>query len=974
MGKTALCDAVLVDAKREGWRVAWAAAPQASTIPGLWPWQQLLGALDGGDLPQLAGDLGDPGAARVAQFDAIARRIAAAASNGPVLAVIDDAHWADPATLAMVAHFATISRQVRGCLVVTYRPEDAPAASPAGTVLADLRRLGIEVVLEPLEREAVAALAAEVGGGVLDGDLDALIQVTGGNPLFVTEVVRLLGGRRLAELHHLPASPAIAATIGQRMARLSEPCHDMLAFGAAMGAAFDVSTLARAAACDGGSVLARLDEAVIAAVVRERDDGRFEFRHPLFRTAIYNSLGTAGRAAAHARIAEILEAERGAGGSVELAALAHHYGRSAPLGNAGKAARYAVAAGDEAMASLAYETASQRYGQALAALDIDAGAADRVVVLLKRADADAASGNDGAAMAGYEAAAGLAASMGRAVELSRAALGRSGGSGMEIPTDVTARSVLERALASVGNAHPTVRARLLARLSVVAATSLSAAAREQLVTEAAALAATSSDGLAAADTAVARCHLHAGPAGVGQRLEDAALVVDEAVAVRQTRLELLGRRLRVEALFELGRLDDVRAEVTVFEQRAALVRDPNYDHFIPLWRATLAMAAGDDDGYEGERTTLATVVAQLPQHSNGALLAGVQDLFRRIDRTNDADGAAETFHALIGTVHAGLPPQVAITHALVLAARGQADQARSVIAEWAVEMRAMPTDAEWLPAVVQLADVAALAGEHAAARWAYEALEPYPDVWAVEGIGAALRGPVSRALALLATALGDTAAADRHGVRARDLAVAAAALAWVDAVPATASPTVTGTARLWAEGQTWLVDFAGQAARVRDSKGMGDIAVLLTRPGQPVAALDLVAGGLPTVLEGGTGPLLDDTARAAYRRRLAELDAALDNADRAGDADRSANLAGERDLLAAELGRAVGLGGRARQTGGSAERARTTVTTRIKDALRRLEAAHPAAARHLRRSLRTGTFCTYDPDPTVAWDVTPRRS
>jgi hypothetical protein len=91
MGKTALCDALLVDAKRDGWRVAWTAAAQASILPGLWPWRQLLGALDGGDLPGHPSDRGDPAAARIAQFDAVVRRVRESATAAPVLAVLDDA-------------------------------------------------------------------------------------------------------------------------------------------------------------------------------------------------------------------------------------------------------------------------------------------------------------------------------------------------------------------------------------------------------------------------------------------------------------------------------------------------------------------------------------------------------------------------------------------------------------------------------------------------------------------------------------------------------------------------------------------------------------------------------------------------------------------------------------------------------------------------------------------------------------------
>jgi hypothetical protein len=239
--------------------------------------------------------------------------------------------------------------------------------------------------------------------------------------------------------------------------------------------------------------------------------------------------------------------------------------------------------------------------------------------------------------------------------------------------------------------------------------------------------------------------------------------------------------------------------------------------------------------------------------------------------------------------------------------------------------------------VVQLADVAHLTGGHALARWAHQVLQPYRDLWAVEGIGAALRGPVARAIA----ALDDVLDERRAGWGAN--------------------------ARLAFDAGTWLVEFGGASRRVKDSKGMRDIARLVARPGVAVAAVDLVG---ELVVEHDLGPVLDDTARTAYRRRIAVIDEALDAADTTGDAHRSATLTAERARLAGAV-RRRGLGGRARPTGSSAERARTTVTTRVKDALRRLDSAHPEAARHLRRSLRTGAFCRYDPDPVATWEVAP---
>jgi hypothetical protein len=117
--------------------------------------------------------------------------------------------------------------------------------------------------------------------------------------------------------------------------------------------------------------------------------------------------------------------------------------------------------------------------------------------------------------------------------------------------------------------------------------------------------------------------------------------------------------------------------------------------------------------------------------------------------------------------------------------------------------------------------------------------------------------------------------------------------------------------------------------------------------------------------------VIDAHARHAYRDRLRQLDSDAEEADRAGDADRAARIAIERDALVAELSAAYGLGGRVRRTGSAAERARTTVTARIRDSIRRIDAVHPELARHLRAAIHTGTLCSYEPEHPVSWRLTP---
>ena len=115
--------------------------------------------------------------------------------------------------------------------------------------------------------------------------------------------------------------------------------------------------------------------------------------------------------------------------------------------------------------------------------------------------------------------------------------------------------------------------------------------------------------------------------------------------------------------------------------------------------------------------------------------------------------------------------------------------------------------------------------------------------------------------------------------------------------------------------------------------------------------------------------MLDPQARAAYRQRLADLDEEIDDAATDGDGERQERATREREFLVAELTSAYGLGGRSRRTGDPAERARSTVTARLREAVKRIDDVHPELARHLRASVRTGTFCVYDPEEPVTWDV-----
>jgi hypothetical protein len=199
------------------------------------------------------------------------------------------------------------------------------------------------------------------------------------------------------------------------------------------------------------------------------------------------------------------------------------------------------------------------------------------------------------------------------------------------------------------------------------------------------------------------------------------------------------------------------------------------------------------------------------------------------------------------------------------------------------------------------------------------------------------------------------------------------------------------------EGEYWTVGYVGKAYRLKDSRGLGYIAHLLRHPDVEFHVLDLYGGiasqreedetsqsvqGLPRGAEdlekagiqirrlGDAGELLDEHAKAAYRRRLSELGEELKEAKQLGNVERAEQAENEIDALTRELSRAVGLGGRNRRAASASERARQTITKTIRPVVERISQSDAPLGDILSRCIRTGTFCSYRPDPDfpIAWE------
>jgi hypothetical protein len=393
-----------------------------------------------------------------------------------------------------------------------------------------------------------------------------------------------------------------------------------------------------------------------------------------------------------------------------------------------------------------------------------------------------------------------------------------------------------------------------------------------------------------------------------------------------------------------------------------------------------------DIGAAARQCAIAEEVGALAHSDNARMLTFAQWWVRQRYESR-FDDARRAVAGLLGPEGSGPSmtpagwPYPAVFAVLV----GERDRARALLDQWVgAGLERRTRDSEWLPDSAQLAEAAVLAGCEKAAELLYDQLRPYPHRFCVEGIGAAFTGSVAWYLAMLARFLGhvdDAEAYNRQAAEAhRRVGLVGdppplAAPGWAKA-PAVAStePTQAPPAHLPSpdeatmicEGATWAVTYGGVTCRLRDSKGVRDLAVLLARPGQDVHCLELVGG---SDVGSAAGPALDQQARRAYERRIRELQGDIDDARAANDAARAERAEAELDLLVQQLSEAFGLSGRARATGSAAERARSAVGWRVRASLRHAAEAHPALGRHLQNAVRTGTWCSYRPENAVSWKI-----
>ena len=836
IGKTRTAQELATIAAQRGGRILWGRCHTEHGAPPYWPWTQLIRAyirncgmgplradLRGGaaaiaeivpdvqerlpDLEPLP-SLEDPEQARFRLFDAVTHLLLSASRRRPMVLILDNLHWADRPSLRLLEFVAREMTAARLLVVGTYRDEGLSRPHPLFQTLGELTREPIfrRLPLGGLSREDTGRFI-ELTTGITPPQtvLEAVSRQTEGNPLFMTEVVRLLvregvlteeglsafrapSGALRSELAQgtvpglsLRIPDGIREVIGNRLNRLSTPCNRTLTIAAVVGREFKLEELlCLTDDLTPERVLETLEEAEQERIIEALPGavGRYQFTHALIRETLYDELTVARQIRLHAKVARALEAHYGADLEPHVARLVHHFVAAGQAAEAHKAIDYATRAGTRAIAMLAYEEATRSYELALQVLESRApgDAGRRCKLLVALGEAQTKAGEFGKAMETLHKAVERARQLGAPEELAHAALGFEEASWRPGLPGGTAAHLLEMALEALGGRDSVLRARVLASL----ARALIFSGREErgTIVGRAAIETARRIGDTSALLAALKAVLFTtvGPELLDERLAHATEMLQLAQRSRETERAIQAHIWLIFCLLEVGDIQAVDAELEALRPLADELGQPFY-HYVAL-TAQIMRALLEGRWQEAERIAYQSLtIGRRLQGQDPSGTFGIQmfTIRREQGRLREIEPVLRSFgqhHSLASAWRPGL--------ALLYSELGLEQEARDVLEQLAADdFSGIPRDALWASCMAYLAEVCAFLRDAQRAATLYRLLLPYAQGSIVAGGHIACLAWASRHLGLLAATMSRWEEAQAHFQDALEMNARMGARPWL---------------------------------------------------------------------------------------------------------------------------------------------------------------------------------------------------
>ena len=493
IGKTTLIE-VFVARSPDRPHVLWGHCYDWEGTPAYWPWIQVLQALrsstrfhaDQLSKVRFSGQLGnlvpeleldaptpadpdeaDPERARFLLCEDIGLLLRTHSETAPLIIILEDLHWADRASIR-VLEFLTRRMRHEGLMFVgTYRDVEVDRNHPLSSFLASARQHpNHRIELAGLSEPDVADFVAIYGPAGSAVDESELLRRTGGNPLFLSELIRM----RIDEDRGPSAVPTtVADIIRQRIQRFSNTTREILFLASVIGTQFEIARINALDVAPPVEVLRSLNEATSARLIEEAGMGSYRFVHALVQETIYRDGGSARQAAAHQQLGDALERLYGSGSTgLQLAELARHFYRAAPLGDYRRAIDYLRQAGTYARKQYAWEEAIEHFRRVDTLLDSwpDATSHERVDFLIEYAETLKFADREKERQSVSDRTATIARSSGDAELLARTALVTDNTESAVDYIDHGLIASLEEALDALAPDASSLRIELIARLAL----------------------------------------------------------------------------------------------------------------------------------------------------------------------------------------------------------------------------------------------------------------------------------------------------------------------------------------------------------------------------------------------------------------------------------------------------------------------------------------------------------------------------
>ncbi|MBX7161988.1 MAG: AAA family ATPase, partial [Acidimicrobiia bacterium] len=686
--------------------VSWGRCAADRSAPPFWPWRDATGFAPATPHPAVH-DGGDQaiGAERFDLLNRLRDQLVAQARHSPTLHVIEDLQWADVSSVLLLQHLATVVGNEPMVVVATLRTGEQLGSQLAGA-LDELGRLATVREVPPLSEAAVAKL---VHGAGLSLDAETVADVcarTGGNPLFVTELLRTVRiGEDAERLHDVLAGSVpgrVSELISQRLAALPDPVAALVVTASVIGTEGDALLLAAVRDTGIDAVLDLLEQARAVHILDPAPSGRWRFRHDLVRDAVYASVPEPVRARQHAAALEAL----GAVGTTPAAILARHAVAALPLFDPERAVALAARAGESAFAGHAYEEAVDWFEVALATAPAQLETRWRAELLVLTGEAHR---NLGAIERARQACVEAAELTDDPALLARAALGFADpGADLGIAyrtDDAVTTTLLERAIAANTATDSVTTVVLEARLAAELYFSDDPGRARSLATAAVDRAGRIGDAHAlSAAHAVDHDAFVVGQAPLPDQLQGSERQLAWARESGSAAARLAAHRARVFDLLAAGDLIGVDAEVLAFRRIAEPLGVPGYLWWLGIWSAMRALLEGRHDDAEA-RALSAFELGARPFASLAAVNLSFLLFFLRREQGRLAElEQATRDHA---ASHADIPA-IRVALALLLAETGGVDEASGLLTALVARGFDRLRDRNWPASWFQLARCAAL--------------------------------------------------------------------------------------------------------------------------------------------------------------------------------------------------------------------------------------------------------------------------